>query len=100
MGADALVSMEPSAAAGPLPRLPLIDAARGAAILAMVVYHFSWDLRFFGFIAADVAGGLGWRVFARLIAGAFLFLVGVSLVLATQGGFDRARYLRRLGIIA
>ena len=35
-------------------RLPLIDAARGVAVLAMVVYHFSWDLRYFGYIAADV----------------------------------------------
>ena len=32
-------------------RYDAIDVARGVAIAAMVVYHFSWDLRFFGFIA-------------------------------------------------
>jgi uncharacterized membrane protein len=96
---DALARMEPSAAARPA-RLEAIDALRGVAIAAMVVYHFSWDLRFFGYISADVAGDLGWRLFARAIAGTFLALVGVSLVLSTRGGFDRRRFLRRLGVIA
>lgn len=80
-------------------RLPWVDAARGIAILAMVVYHFSWDLGHFGFIAADVATELGWVIFARLIAGSFLFLVGVSLVLAAQNGIDRRRFVIRLGMI-
>jgi len=80
-------------------RLPLIDAARGAAVVAMVIYHFSWDLRYFGYIAADVEGALGWRMFAHATAGAFLFIVGVSLVLASRGGFDSRKFLRRLGTI-
>src|SRR5688572_4521332 len=80
-------------------RLPWIDAARGVAIVAMAIYHFSWDLRFFGFIATEVTEELGWKIFARLIAGTFLFLVGVSLVLSTRHGFNRARFLRRLGLI-
>jgi uncharacterized membrane protein len=80
-------------------RLPLIDAARGLAVVAMVIYHFSWDLRFFGYIAADVETDLGWRSFARTIAGAFLFLVGVSLVLSTRRGIDTRAFLKRLGII-
>jgi uncharacterized membrane protein len=92
------LTLEPSAPARPA-RLPWIDAARGVAILAMIVYHFSWDLRFFGFIATDIGGELGWRIFARLIAGTFLALVGINLVLATRGGFDRRRFLRRLAII-
>jgi uncharacterized membrane protein len=80
-------------------RLPWIDAARGIAIFAMVVYHFSWDLGNFGFIAADVGRDLGWVIFARLIAGSFLFLVGVSLVLSTRHGLDRTRFLTRLCLI-
>jgi uncharacterized membrane protein len=80
-------------------RLPMIDVARGIAIVAMAVYHFSWDLRFFGYIEADVAGDLGWRLFARAIAGSFLLLVGVSLVLADRRGFDGKRFLRRLAVI-
>jgi uncharacterized membrane protein len=81
-------------------RLLVVDAARGLAVVAMVVYHFSWDLRYFGYIAADVEGALGWRLFARAIAGTFLFIVGVSLVLAERRGFDPKRFLRRLAIVA
>jgi uncharacterized membrane protein len=94
------VRIDAPAAAASAARLPWIDAWRGVAILAMIVYHFSWDLRHFGFIAADVAGGLGWIVFARLIAGSFLFLVGVSLVLATRSGIDWRKFSRRLAIVA
>jgi uncharacterized membrane protein len=93
------LTLEPSAPARPA-RLPRLDAVRGIAILAMVVYHFSWDLRFFGFIATDIGGELGWRIFARLIAGTFLALVGINLVLAARVGFDRRRFLRRLAVIA
>jgi uncharacterized membrane protein len=93
------MSLDVAAAADRPPRLPTIDALRGIAIAAMVVYHFSWDLRFFGFISADVAGDLGWRLFARAIAGSFLALVGVSLVLATRNGLKPGRFLRRLAVI-
>ena len=91
------------AAAGPLlspPRYGVLDAARGVALLAMAVYHFSWDLAFQGYIGADVGGDLGWRIFARSIASTFLFLVGVSLVLAVRRGFNRSRFVRRLALVA
>ncbi len=93
------MSMEPSAATSPAPRLPLIDAARGIAVAAMVVYHFCWDLRYFGFITAEVDSALCWRIFAHAIAGAFLVIVGVSLVLATRNGINWRRYFRRLGLV-
>ena len=65
----------------------------------MIVYHFSWDLRYFGFITADVAEDPGWRIFARLIAGGFIFVSGVSLVLATRNGLHLDRYVKRLAIL-
>jgi len=65
----------------------------------MVIYHLSWDLRYFGFITANVEEGLGWRAFARAIAGSFLLIVGISLVLSTRNGLNLSRFLRRLGII-
>ena len=80
-------------------RLPAIDAVRGVAFIAMAVYHFAWDLGYFGFIATDVTVDLGWRIFARSIASTFLVLVGVSLVLAARNGLDRGRFLRRLTIL-
>lgn len=92
-----------AAESGPLlapRRYGLVDAARGVALLAMAVYHFSWDLAFHGYIGADVGSDPGWVFFARSIAASFLFLVGVSLVLAARRGLDRTRFLRRLALVA
>lgn len=80
-------------------RIAVVDALRGVAIAAMVVYHFSWDLSYFGFVSVNVAADPGWKAFARTIAGTFVTLVGVSLVLATRQGFHLRPYLRRLAVI-
>ncbi|MCB1487892.1 MAG: DUF1624 domain-containing protein, partial [Bauldia sp.] len=63
------------------------------------VYHFSWDLSANRLIAVDVGENLAWIVFARLIAGTFLALVGVNLVMAMRKGFRPRPYFRRLAII-
>lgn len=85
---------------GPAPvRLAAVDAARGAALAAMALYHLVWDLSFLGFIPGWVAVSGPWVLFARLIAGSFLALVGVSLVLASRNGFNWRGYLRRLAVI-
>ncbi len=84
----------------PLRRIDLVDLARGLALLAMFVFHFAYDLSFFGLIATDVPADPAWRWFARAIAASFLTLVGVSLVLATQGGLNRRSYLKRLAMVA
>lgn len=81
-------------------RLPSIDVARGVAIVAMVIYHAAYDLSAQRLIATDVPSSLGWTIFARSIAGSFLFLVGVGLVLATANGIRWQQYLRRLSMIA
>jgi len=73
------------------PRLPVIDIARGVAIVAMVIYHLCWDLSFYGFIPVDVGYDPGWVFFARSILFSFMFLVGVGLVL---GHGDRMRWRR------
>lgn len=63
-------------------RIPALDYARTAALAGMVVYHFTYDLGLFGFIPLHTATTGGWAIFARIIAGSFLFLAGVSLYLA------------------
>ncbi len=73
--------------------------ARGAALAAMVAYHFSWDLSFYGLADIPVTSSTGWIVFARTIASSFLVLVGVSLVLAARSGIKWRGYLRRLAQI-
>lgn len=84
----------------PRQRLPGIDILRGAAVAAMILYHFAWDLRFFGLIATDIVSHPFWMAFARTIAGTFLFLSGVSLALMARDGLDRDAFLRRFALIA
>ncbi len=64
-----------------------MDAARGVAILMMVVYHLTYDLDTFGGYAIEATSGF-WARFADATASLFLFLVGVSLAIshARSGG--------------
>ena len=76
-------------------RIPLLDLARTTALVGMVVYHFTYDLDVFGYIAPGTAVSGGWAVFARIVAGSFLFLAGVSLYLAHGGGIRWRGFLKR-----
>ena len=77
-------------------RITAIDAARGVALIAMAIYHFTWDLQFFGYLEPGTATTGGWKLFARCIASSFLFLVGVGLVLAHGRGIRWPGFGRRL----
>jgi len=85
--------------AAPSSRIDWIDIARGVALIAMAVYHFSWDLEFFGYLDPGTAGSGPLKWFARSIAASFLFLVGISLVLAHINGIRWNGYGRRLAMI-
>lgn len=85
---------------GAKPRLEAIDLARGAALVAMAVYHFTWDLEFFGYLPAGMTAIGGWRLFARAIASSFLFLVGVSLFLAHANRVRWRKWLKRMAMVA
>jgi uncharacterized membrane protein len=89
-----------SAAAGRTGRLDVFDIVRGLALLAMAVYHFSWDLSWFSLVDWQVARDPAWRGFAISIAASFLFLVGVSLALAHANGIRWRAALWRIGRIA
>jgi len=81
-------------------RILQLDLARSAALLAMAVFHFVFDLEMFGFTRPGTILLPGWRWLAYLTAGSFLFLVGVSLWLA-HGTFIRwRRYWKRLAMVA
>ena len=58
-----------------------IDAARGVAILMMILFHTVFDLSFFHVYPVTVATGF-WRYFAFSTASLFLLIVGVSLVIS------------------
>lgn len=81
------------------PRFAIVDIARGAALLGMVVYHFFWDLAFLRFFPVDVAYDPGWVAFARSLLTAFLLLVGVGLVLGHGNGIRWRPFWRRLAIL-
>src|SRR5690606_23397783 len=84
----------------PRGRIDAIDIARGAALVAMAIYHFAWDLEFFGYVPASMTAVGGWKLFARCIASSFLFLVGVSLFLGHANGIRWRGYWRRLAMVA
>ena len=89
-----------SARVAPGTRIAAIDALRGGAILAMIGYHFAFDLTWFGVFRADFSNDALWLTLRASIVSSFLLLVGVSLVLAQQAGISRKRFWRRIGLIA
>ena len=80
----------------PEARLIPLDAARTAALVAMVIFHFTFDLALFGHIPGETMFQPFWYYFPRLIAGSFLFLAGVSLWLAHGQGIRWPAFWRRL----
>jgi len=80
-------------------RIVWIDIARGCAIVAMAIYHFAWDLQYFGYVAFPTIDVGGWKMFARADASSFLFLVGVSLVLAHHPSIKWRAFWKRMGQI-
>ncbi len=70
----------PPLAAAPVRRLAVIDFARGVALLAMALYHLTWDLGFLRLTPENAALSSVGKASAHGIAGSFLVLVGISLV--------------------
>jgi uncharacterized membrane protein len=81
-------------------RLRCIDALRGCAICLMIVYHFSFDLNYFGWIKQDFNNDIAWLGFRALIVTLFLFAVGVSLQLASAASNAPRRFWLRFARIA
>ena len=80
-------------------RLAALDALRGVAILAMIGYHFSFDLRHFGLTRWDFYRDPFWLNARTLILSSFLLIAGVSLVLADRNHASPARFWRHVGTI-
>lgn len=55
-----------------------LDALRGLAVVWMIIFHTSYDLRMFNLVNWDFTQGF-WYAFPRIIAFTFLFCVGASL---------------------
>ena len=80
-------------------RWEAVDLLRGIAIVAMIVYHFCFDLAYHGWIRADFSEDWRWIWFRIPILGSFLFVVGVSLALGLASAESGAHFWRRIGKI-
>jgi uncharacterized membrane protein len=94
------IAADSQVAAPKSPRILLIDTLRGVALIAMATYHFSWDLEFFGYLDPGTATSGFFKIYARSIASSFLFLAGVSLVLAHGRGIRWKSFWKRFAIVA
>ena len=57
-----------------------LDTLRGIAIIMMVLFHFLWNLNYFGFVEVSLYSGV-WGLFQKATAGLFLLLVGTVLTI-------------------
>lgn len=72
------------------------DFLRGFAIVLMVIFHFSFDLNYFGYIDIDIYRGDFWKGFRVVIVSIFLVVMGASLVFAYKDGVNRTKFRKRL----
>lgn len=59
-------------------RAGYLDALRGLAVIWMIIFHTSYDMRMLGMVHWDFSHGF-WFGFPRVIAFTFLFCVGAAL---------------------
>jgi len=62
----------------------------------MFVFHFTYDLNFFGYIQINFLEDPFWANFRRFIVSSFLLLVGISIVLANRKPLNIKHFSRRL----
>ena len=89
----------PPTSSSAIPRIALIDFLRGAALVGMTVFHFVYDLEFFGLEERGYSDELHWWTLATIVAGSFFFLAGASLYLAHAAEIRWKPWCRRLAII-
>ena len=80
-------------------RWDALDAFRGIAVVAMIAYHFAFDLAHLGFIRADVYNDWRWIACRTAILSAFLFASGMSVALAAAHRESAAHFWGRVARI-
>jgi len=80
-------------------RYPVIDCIRGCAIIAMIAYHFGFDINMQGYISQDINNNSTWQVARSLILATFLFVAGFSMALSANQNITR-RLIRLFRITA
>jgi uncharacterized membrane protein len=83
-------------------RFDRLDAMRGVAIVWMAVFHFCFDLNFFGWLEPrqNFYTDPFWTMQRKAIVSLFLFTAGVAQAVALEGGQSWPRFWRRWTQIA
>lgn len=84
----------------PARRFDSVDALRGAAIVWMTVFHFSFDLNHFGYIRQDFYRDPFWTWQRTAIVTLFLFCAGLGQAIAVHQGQDWRRFWKRWAQVA
>ena len=80
-------------------RIRLLDFSRACAVMAMIFYHFVYDLGDFGYINLFTVINGSWKLFAQSIGSSFLFISGLSFWVMANRGINWSQYLKRLSIL-
>lgn len=64
--------------------------------MLMIVFHFCYDLRYFGWVDWNIPNGSNWWPFRYFIISIFTFTVGLSLSLAHQLRFRQKTFIKHL----
>ena len=80
-------------------RIRILDMLRGIAVLAMIVYHFVYDLGDFGYVNMITVVNGYWKLFAQSIGSSFLFVSGLSFWVMASGGISWPKFSKRLTIL-
>jgi uncharacterized membrane protein len=78
-------------------RYSSLDGLRGAAIVWMTLFHFSFDLNQFGYFKANFYDDPFWTWQRSAIVSLFLLCAGLGQAVAVQQGQSWARFWQRWG---
>jgi uncharacterized membrane protein len=81
-------------------RFDRLDALRGAAIVWMAGFHFSFDLNHFGFIHQDFHRDPKWTLQRTCIVTLFLLCAGAGQAAASAARQPLARFWKRWAQVA
>ena len=80
-------------------RIYLLDVLRGSLVLAMIIYHFFWDLGYFQFIEQkSIMQGLP-LLLAQCIGAGFIIVSGLSFKLASLSDNFQKNFLKRISVL-
>jgi len=81
-------------------RLAVVDLARGLAIVQMVIYHFIYDLNYFGWVRLQLTVQPGFVAWRSAIVSQFLLVAGIGIGLGAASRRPADRFWRRWAQIA